>query len=216
MHRRHHHALVTFGLLYAWSRRIRAAVLSHDEVVHGKGTLLSKMPGDDWQKLRGHCAAYYALHVGHPGKKLLFMGQEFAQQAGMEREPQACDWHGCWITHCITPCMKTLMRRSESACIVETPALHARDCEADGFELARLSMTTRTFGVCLAALRWRGDGAPPVAVVICNFTPVPRDRATASPLPKPLARWRELLNTDAVELWRQRRAAMLGARSLPD
>ena len=88
IHRKHHHNEMTFGLLYAFTREFRAAAVSHDEVVHGKGSLLGKMAGDDWQKF-ANLRAYYAFMWGYPGKKLLFMGQEFAQRERMERGARA-------------------------------------------------------------------------------------------------------------------------------
>ena len=186
VHRKHHHNELTFGLLYAFSENF-VLPLSHDEVVHGKGTLLTKMAGDDWQKF-ANLRAYYAFMWGYPGKKLLFMGQEFAQRNEWS-EARALDWHE--LQHAPHRGMRKLicdlnhLYRSQ-------PALHARDCEPEGFGwlLADEAETS------IYAWVRKAPGANPV-VVVSNFTPVPR-RDYRVPLPA-AGRWREIVNTDAVD-----------------
>ena len=185
VHRRHHHNDITFGLLYAFSENF-VLPLSHDEVVHGKGSLLAKMGGDDWQKFAG-LRAYYAFMWGYPGKKLLFMGQEFAQRAEWNHA-QSLDWH--LLDAPFHAGVKALVG-DLNRLYRDTPALHARDCEGEGFQwLVADDAANSVF----AWLRKDGAGGPPVAVVT-NFTPVPRDRYRL-PLPFP-GRWRERLNSDA-------------------
>jgi 1,4-alpha-glucan branching enzyme len=184
VHRKHHHNELTFGLLYAFSENF-VLPLSHDEVVHGKGSLIAKMPGDGWQKF-ATLRAYYAFMWGYPGKKLLFMGQEFAQGAEWS-EARSLDWHQLEIAEHrgVQALVRDLNRLYRNA-----PALHARDCEGEGFEWLIADDAENSV---YAWLR-KAPGERPVAVV-SNFTPVPREGYRA-PLPH-AGRWREILNTDA-------------------
>jgi len=184
-HRRYHHNDMTFGLLYAFSENF-VLPLSHDEVVHGKGSLLAKMAGDSWQKF-ATLRAYYAFMWGYPGKKLLFMGQEMAPWNEWS-ESRSLDWH--LLAHGAHKGMQSLVR-DLNRLYRRHPALHARDCEAEGFEwLIADDHDNSVF----AWLRHSGGGGPSIAV-ISNFTPVPRDNYV---LPLPAAgKWREILNSDA-------------------
>ena len=186
VHRRWHHDRMTFGLMYAFTENF-ILPLSHDEVVHGKGSLLARMPGDAWQQF-ATLRAYYAFMWAHPGKKLLFMGQEFAQgrewdfAAALEWSLLDVDWHRN---------VQTLVRDCNNAYRTYR-ALHERDCEADGFRWITVDDSASSV---FAWLRFGGEGASPIAAV-CNFTPVPReDYVLGLPLP---GRWREILNTDAA------------------
>ncbi|TIP98802.1 MAG: 1,4-alpha-glucan branching protein GlgB, partial [Mesorhizobium sp.] len=184
--RKHHHGDITFGLVYAFSENF-VLPLSHDEVVHGKGTLLGKMAGDDWQKF-ATLRAYYAFMWGYPGKKLLFMGQEFAQRREWS-EARALDWNlldfgphrGVWQTV-----------RDLNYLYRSRPALHARDCEPEGFSWLIVDDSANSVFAWLRS----APGGNPVAV-ISNFTPVPRDDYRV-PLPM-VGRWREIINTDATD-----------------
>jgi 1,4-alpha-glucan branching enzyme len=185
IHRRHHHNELTFGLLYAFSENF-VLPLSHDEVVHGKGSLLNKMGGDDWQKFAG-LRAYYAFMWAYPGKKLLFMGQEFAPWEEWS-EARSLDWH--LLDHAPHKGMQSLIR-DLNALYRKSPSLHARDCEAEGFEW--LIADDRDNSV-FAWLRKSG-GTDPLIAAVSNFTPVPRENYR---LPLPAGgRWTERLNTDA-------------------
>jgi 1,4-alpha-glucan branching enzyme len=164
VHRRWHHAKITFGLLYAYSENFMLP-LSHDEVVHGKGSILARMPGDDWQRF-ANLRAYYGFMFGHPGKKLNFMGNEIAQQRewGFER---SLDWH----------LLEDARHRGVQALFADlnhlyrsVPALHALDCDPAGFEWLVDNDDEHSV---LVFLRKGRAGDPPV-LVACNFTPVPR------------------------------------------
>jgi 1,4-alpha-glucan branching enzyme len=186
IHRKHHHGEITFGLVYAFSENF-VLPLSHDEVVHGKGSLLTKMAGDDWQKF-ATLRAYYAFMWGYPGKKLLFMGQEFAQRDEWS-EARSLDWH--LLDHAPHRGMRQLVR-DLNYLYRSRPALHARDCEPEGFSWLVVDDSQNSV---FAWLRTAPDGNP--VAVISNFTPVPRENYRI-PLPA-TGRWREVMNTDAAD-----------------
>ena len=176
---------MTFGLLYAFSENF-VLPISHDEVVHGKGSIVSKMPGDDWQKF-ANTRAYYGFMWGYPGKKLLFMGQEFGQRDEWNFD-QSLDWH--LLQYKPHQGLQALVR-DLNRLHREKPALHARDCEAGGFQWIAVDDAANSV---FAWLRWGPPESRPVAV-ISNFTPVPRYGYRIG-LPYS-GRWREILNTDA-------------------
>ncbi|KQR75929.1 1,4-alpha-glucan branching protein GlgB [Rhizobium sp. Leaf341] len=184
IHRKHHHNDLTFGLVYAFSENF-VLPLSHDEVVHGKGSLVAKMPGDDWQKF-ANLRAYYGFMWGYPGKKLLFMGQEFAQWSEWSEE-RGLDWS--LLEYPLHQGMRRLVRDLNGT-YRNKQALHARDCEGEGFEWLIADDSDNSV---FAWLR-KAPGQKAVAV-ISNFTPVYRE-VYSIPLPTE-GRWREILNTDA-------------------
>jgi 1,4-alpha-glucan branching enzyme len=185
VHRRWHHDKMSFGLVYAFSENFILPI-SHDEVVHGKGSMLGKMPGDEWQRF-ANLRAYYGFMWGHPGKKLLFMGQEFAQPDEWNHD-KTLPWHllgdskHAGIQHLVRDL--NLLYRAE-------PALHKFDCEARGFEW--LIHDDRDQSV----FAWlRKDESSRAILVVCNFTPVPRMNYRIG-LPAHIKQVRELLNTDS-------------------
>jgi 1,4-alpha-glucan branching enzyme len=184
VHRSHHHNELTFGLLYAFSENF-VLPISHDEVVHGKGSMIAKMSGDEWQKF-ANLRAFYGFMWGYPGKKLLFMGQEFAQWREWS-EARSLDWN--LMDFPLHGGMKSLLRDLNHL-YVSKPALHARDCEGEGFEWLIADDSRNSV---YAWIR-RAPGEKPVAV-ISNFTPVLRDHYDV-PMPEE-GTWREILNTDA-------------------
>ena len=184
VHRKHHHHQMTFGLHYAFSENFILPI-SHDEVVHGKGSMLAKMPGSRPEKF-ANLRAYYGFMWGHPGKKLLFMGQEFAQAQEWNHDAQI-DWD-C-LGDPLHAGMQTLVR-DLNRLYRETPALHARDCQADGFEWIEANDADASV---YAWIR-RGAARDPAVVVACNMTPVERTYRLGLPA---AGTWREALNTDA-------------------
>ena len=185
IHRRHHHHQMTFGLHYAFSENFILPI-SHDEVVHGKGSMLTKMPGDDWQKF-ANLRAYYGFMWGHPGKKLLFMGQEIAQRTEWNHNAQV-DWAA--LDDDRHKGVQNLVR-DLNALYRDLPALHVKDCFHDGFRWIESNDAEESV---YAWARFGNDRDAPV-VVLCNFTPVPRADWRCG-LPR-AGRWREAIDTDA-------------------
>ena len=186
VHRRYHHHQMTFGLHYAYSENFILPI-SHDEVVHGKGSMIGKMPGNDWEKF-ANLRAYYGFMWGHPGKKLLFMGQEFGQRAEWNHNG-ALDWGAL-----DDPMHGGLQRlvRDLNTLYRGTPALHAKDCDPAGFAWIEENDAEESV---FAWARFGGPDDPP-AVVISNFTPVERTGWRVG-LPRG-GTWVEALNTDAA------------------
>jgi 1,4-alpha-glucan branching enzyme len=186
VHRKYHHNQLTFGLLYAWHENF-ILPLSHDEVVHGKGSLHGRMPGDDWQKF-ANLRAFYAFMYGHPGKKLLFMGGEFGQTREWDHD-QSLDWHLLEIGPYhggLQRLVKDLNRlyRSEAA-------LHQVDFDPAGFQWIDCNDWEQSV---VSFVRRARDGEDFV-LFVSNFTPVPRHSYRLG-VPRE-GFYRECLNTDA-------------------
>ncbi len=185
IHRKHHHDQLTFGLLYAWTENF-VLPLSHDEVVHGKGSLLGRMPGDRWQKF-ANLRCYFGFMWTYPGKKLLFMGGEFGQEREWNHDA-SLDWH--LTDDPLHRGVQTLLRDLNHL-YREVRALHVLDCEAGGFQWIDCQDWEHSV---ISYLRFDDDGG--YAVVVCNFTPVVRE---AYRVGVPRGGWhREAINTDAA------------------
>jgi 1,4-alpha-glucan branching enzyme len=186
VHRRWHHDRMSFGLVYAFSENF-VLPLSHDEVVHGKGSILGRMPGDEWQRF-ANLRAYLGFMWGHPGKKLLFMGQEFAQGTEWNHDIELPWW---LLQHELHAGVQRLVR-DLNRLYRECPALHRLDNEGAGFEWIDAHDSERSI---YAWARRDGDGGQ--ALVVVNMTPVPRADFRLG-VPDGAAAWREALNTDSV------------------
>ncbi|HYZ62832.1 MAG TPA: 1,4-alpha-glucan branching protein GlgB [Acetobacteraceae bacterium] len=185
VHRRWHHSEITFGLIYAFSERFMLP-LSHDEVVYGKGSLIRKMPGDEWQKF-ANLRAYFGFMWTYPGKKLLFMGGEFAQDREWNHDI-GLDWfllddHKHAGVQALIRDLNMLYRG--------VPALHEGDCDGAGFRWVVVDDADHSV---FAYLRFPLSGGPPALVAI-NFTPIPRQGYRLG-VPQ-AGMWEERLNTDA-------------------
>ena len=186
IYRKHHHGQILFGLHYAFFENF-ILPLSHDEVVHGKRSILGRMPGDEWQCF-ANLRAYYGFMFGHPGKKLLFMGSEFGQENEW-RHDHSLDWHLLeQPRHAgIQALVRDLNRLYRTV-----PALHELDCEDAGFEWLVMHDAERSV---FAWLR-KGRHTQERCLVVVNFTPeVYRDYRIKVPFS---GTWREVLNTDSA------------------
>jgi 1,4-alpha-glucan branching enzyme len=187
IHRKYHHNELTFSLVYAFNENF-VLPLSHDEVVHGKGSLLGKMPGDTWQKF-ANLRTLLSYLYGHPGKKLLFMGAEIGQWSEWKHD-ESLDWHLLdypphqGVQHLIRDLNR--IYRNE-------PALHEIDFEPAGFEWVDLHDWE---GSALSFIRKSRDGNNPI-LVVCNFTPVPRSQYRVGVTRGGF--WQEIFNSDARE-----------------
>jgi 1,4-alpha-glucan branching enzyme len=187
IHRKHHHNDLTFGLLYAFHENF-VLPLSHDEIVYGKQSLIGKMPGDRWQRF-ANLRAYFAFMWTHPGKKLLFMGGEFAQEREWNHDI-GLDWQ--LLGHRMHAGVHRLVR-DLNWLYQTTPALYQRDCEGDGFSWIDANNGAESV---VSYLR-RGADPTTIAVTVCNFTPVPRHGYRIG---VPYAGWyRERINTDSLD-----------------
>jgi 1,4-alpha-glucan branching enzyme len=185
IHRVHHHNEVTFSILYAWSENY-VLPISHDEVVHGKGSLVNKFPGDRWQQL-ATLRALYGYMWAHPGKKLLFMGSEFAQSEEWN-ESRGLQWHLTEFEEHrgIQKTIQVLNAKYRSI-----PALWEKDTTPEGFTWLVGGDAASNI---LAFARWDESGK--ALVCVTNFSPVPHQRYS---LPLPLSGvWSEVVNTDAI------------------
>jgi len=186
IYRSHHQDELTFGLIYAFNENF-ILPLSHDEVVHGKGSLLSKMPGDKWQRF-ANLRLYYGFMWAHPGKKLLFMGGEIAQQSEWNHDAEL-DWGALAAEEHrgVQRLVADLNRVYRN-----TPAMHEYDCESRGFEWIDFADRDQ----CVIAFVRRGREDTALAIAVCNFTPVPRMGYRIG-VPR-AGHYREIINTDSA------------------
>lgn len=187
IHRKYHQNLLTFSLLYAFTENF-VLVLSHDEVVYGKGSLLNKMPGDDWQRF-ANLRLLFGYMYAHPGKKLVFMGGEFAQGDEWYHE-KSLDWH--LLEYPLHNAMRLWMK-DLNLLYRDEPALSEMDFSPEGFEWIAFHDWKGSIISFLRKAKDTGD----ILLIACNFTPVLRyNYMVGAPLP---GFWKEVLNSDAKE-----------------
>jgi 1,4-alpha-glucan branching enzyme len=185
IYRKFHHGQLTFSLIYAFNENF-VLPLSHDEVVYGKGSLIGKMPGDDWQQFANLRLLFGYLWT-HPGKKLLFMGGEFGQRREWTHEGEL-EW---WVAARPEHAGVQRFIRDLNRCYRAERSLHCLDFSPDGFEWIDADDAEQSIIVFLR----KSPGADAPLLVVCNFTPVPRENflvGVAQP-----GYWREILNSDS-------------------
>jgi len=189
IHRRYHHNELTFRGLYMFTENYVLS-LSHDEVVHGKGSLLDKMSGDVWQKF-ANLRLLYSYQYGQPGKKLIFMGGEFGQWREWKHD-ESLDWHLLMF-----PSHQGVLQllADLNRLYVNEPALHELDCEPAGFEWIDANDAENSTYSFLRRARSTGD----LILVVMNCTPVPRHNFRIG-VPRG-GWWKEIFNSDATEYW---------------
>ncbi len=204
IYRKYHHDAMTRPILWQFSENF-VLPISHDEVVHGKGAMIDKMPGTEWERF-ANLRAYYGYMWGHPGKKLLFMGCEFAQPAEWDHDIQI-DWDAAR-----RPAHKGVQNlvRDLNLLYRAEPALHVRDCEPGGHMWIDAANAEQSV---FAWVRFGAEGDAP-CLVVCNMTPVERTNFAVG-VPR-AGRWDELLNTDAGAYGGANRGNMGGVDSVPE
>jgi 1,4-alpha-glucan branching enzyme len=185
INRKYHHGELTFSLIYAFNENF-VLPLSHDEVVYGKGSLIGKMPGDDWQMF-ANLRALFGYMWAHPGKKLLFMGGEFAQRREWTHEGEL-EW---WVSGLPEHAGVKRLIGDLNRVYVRESALHQIDFSPEGFEW--VDVGNGEMSIIAFLRKSAGDGAP--LLVVCNFTPVPRANFLIGVPARGV--WREIINTDA-------------------
>lgn len=201
--RSYHHNDITFSLLYAFSENF-ILPFSHDEVVYGKGSMLRKMPGDDWQKFAS-LRLLYGFMFGHPGKKLLFMGSEFGQRSEWNHDA-SLDWQ--LLDHPMHAGLKRWVQDLNTLYRTE-PSLYKWDCNAAGFEWVDCTDNQRSI---ISFIR-RGPGPSEATLFSCNFTPVPRHNYRIG-IPWE-GFWQEALNSDATIYGGSGQGNLGGAEAVP-
>ncbi len=184
--RKYHHNLLTFRGMYAFNENF-VLPLSHDEVVHGKGSLINKMPGDDWQRFANLRLLFGWMHA-QPGKKMLFMGDEFGQWREWNHDT-SLDWH--LLDEPLHQGLRRWVRDLNTA-HRGAPALHQRDFRREGFAWADVHDSEQS----VVALFRNGVEPDEVILIACNFTPVPRHNYRIG-VPR-AGYWAEILNSDAT------------------